>query len=169
LTAHEGPSLGCGDHRGNSHSYCYEPNIENRLGSSAPRSISWGLPTCSRPILNISCSCWSVSAFKSGLTTAIGSSALAGTPSASNIKSALKATKPHFFLDTDREHPCGQSGLHSAELTTGSIQRSHVVRKPESRDPMAAFISSVEYQRCSVPRGPRRSFGLSAGSYRNQC
>src|SRR5262245_35202664 len=34
----------------------------------------------------------------------------------------------------------GEKQAPNKELTTGSIQRSPAVRKPESRDPMAAFL-----------------------------
>src|SRR5262249_7278342 len=34
----------------------------------------------------------------------------------------------------------GEKQVPNKELTTGSIQRSPAVRKPESRDPMAAFL-----------------------------
>src|SRR5437763_12262739 len=70
----------------------------------------------------MSCSCWSVSACKSGLTllflsslsscfshSAIGSSACTGTPIVSNIKSA--AANTHFVLGADCKRSCHQCGL----------------------------------------------------------
>ena len=44
----------------------------------------------------------------------------------------------------------GEKQGPNKELTTGSIQRSPVVRKPESRDPMAAFLTPAVAQ--STPR-----------------
>jgi hypothetical protein len=40
----------------------------------------------------------------------------------------------------------GEKQAPNKELTTGSIQRSPAVRKPESRDPMAAFLTPAVAQ-----------------------
>jgi hypothetical protein len=40
----------------------------------------------------------------------------------------------------------GEKQAPNKELTTGSIQQSSVVRKPESRDPMAAFLTPAVAQ-----------------------
>jgi hypothetical protein len=43
----------------------------------------------------------------------------------------------------------GEQQAPNKELTTGSIQRSPAVRKPESRDPMAAFLTPAVAQSTS--------------------
>src|SRR5215471_4420242 len=102
----------------------------------------------------MSCSCWSVSACKSGLTwsfwpslsscfshCAIGSSACTGAPSAGNIKSA--AANTHFVVGADRKRSCHQCVLHSTEVGKWSA----LSRLTSTALPLRVLICSLSPER----------------------